>query len=76
MIDAVLYLPDYPIGHLIAFQVEAQMEKSGDFGSEFERMAKDRQRRTGHLDDAGHGRAGGTGGPYRGRREGPGSAVG
>ncbi len=40
MIDSLLYLPDYPIGHLIAFQIEEQMEKAGNIGSEFERMAK------------------------------------
>jgi hypothetical protein len=40
MIDAFLYLPDYPIGHLIAFQIEQRMDKSGDVGAEFERMAK------------------------------------
>jgi hypothetical protein len=35
MIDSTLYLPDYPIGHLI----EQQMEKTGTIGPEFERMA-------------------------------------
>jgi hypothetical protein len=40
MIDAFLYLPDYPIGHLIAFQIEEQMKKAGTIGPEFERMAK------------------------------------
>lgn len=40
MIDSMLYLPDYPIGHLIAFQIEEQMEKAGHIGPEFERMAK------------------------------------
>ena len=40
MIDYVLYLPDYPIGHLIAFQIEEQMKKTGSIGPEFERMAK------------------------------------
>jgi hypothetical protein len=40
MIDSILYLPDYPIGHLIAFQVEEQMRKAGAIGPEFERMAK------------------------------------
>jgi hypothetical protein len=40
MIDAMLYLPDYPIGHLIAFQIEQQVEKSKNLGGEFERMAK------------------------------------
>jgi hypothetical protein len=40
MIDSILYLPDYPIGHLIAFQVEEQMKKAGAIGPEFERMTK------------------------------------
>ena len=40
MIDSFLYLPDYPIGHMIAFQIEEQMEKAGSIGPEFERMAK------------------------------------
>jgi hypothetical protein len=40
MIDSFLYLPDYPIGHLIAFQIERQMEKTGKIGPEFERMAR------------------------------------
>jgi hypothetical protein len=40
MIDSFLYLPDYPIGHLIAFQIEEQMRKAGNVGPEFERMAK------------------------------------
>ena len=39
MIDEQLYLPDYPIGHLIAFQIEEQMKKAGAIGPEFERMA-------------------------------------
>ena len=40
MIHSFLYLPDYPIGHLIAFQIEQQVEKAGNLGAEFERMAK------------------------------------
>ena len=40
MIDYLLYLSDYPIGHLIAFQIEEQIEKAGNLGPEFERMAK------------------------------------
>jgi hypothetical protein len=40
MIHSFLYLPDYPIGHMIAFQIERQMEKAGNLGAEFERMAK------------------------------------
>lgn len=40
MISSMLYLPDYPIGHLIAFQIEEQMEKAGSIGAEFERIAK------------------------------------
>ncbi|HUO60455.1 MAG TPA: hypothetical protein VMU24_07280 [Candidatus Acidoferrales bacterium] len=40
MIDSLLYLPDYPIGHMIAFQIEEQINKSGSVGPEFERMVK------------------------------------
>ena len=40
MINNFLYLPNYPIGHLIAFQIEEQMEKAGNIGAEFERMTK------------------------------------
>lgn len=40
MIDAFLYLPDYPMGHMIAFQIEGQVNKSGIVGPEFERMVK------------------------------------
>jgi hypothetical protein len=39
MIHRRLYLPDYPIGRMIAFQVEGQMKKAGSVGPEFERMA-------------------------------------
>jgi len=39
MVDEFLYLPDYPIGHMIASQIEQQMEKVGHAGAEFERMA-------------------------------------
>jgi hypothetical protein len=38
MIHSFLYLPDYPIGHLIAHQIEEQMARAGDLGAEFERM--------------------------------------
>lgn len=41
MIDSFLYLPDYPIGHLIAFQIEEQMKKAGAIGPEFERITKE-----------------------------------
>jgi hypothetical protein len=40
MVNDFLYLPDYPIGHMIAFQIEQQMEKAGNVGAEFERMAR------------------------------------
>jgi hypothetical protein len=40
MIEAFLYLPDYPIGHLIAFQIEEHMRGVGNIGRELERMAK------------------------------------
>ncbi|MBN1163209.1 MAG: hypothetical protein JXB45_01385 [Candidatus Krumholzibacteriota bacterium] len=39
MIHSFLYLPDYPIGHLISVQVREQMQKAGNIGVEFERMA-------------------------------------
>jgi hypothetical protein len=40
MVNNFLYLPDYSIGHLIAHQIEEQMEKAGNLGAEFERMSK------------------------------------
>lgn len=40
MIDSFLYLPDYPLGHLIAFQVERHLEKETAVGPQIERMAK------------------------------------
>jgi len=40
MISSFLYLPDYPIGHMIAFQIQRQIDKTGDLGGEFERMAR------------------------------------
>jgi hypothetical protein len=39
MIDAFLYLPDYPVGHMIAAQIEEHMHTHGPLGKEFERMA-------------------------------------
>ena len=40
MIQNTLYLPDYPLGHLIAFQIEEHLKKAkGPLGPEFERMA-------------------------------------
>jgi hypothetical protein len=39
MIHSWLYLPDYPIGHMIAQQVEEQIERAGRVGPEFERMS-------------------------------------
>jgi oligoendopeptidase F len=40
MISYPLYLADYPLGHLIAYQVEESMQKSGSVGKEFDRMAR------------------------------------
>ncbi len=40
MISYPLYLTDYPLGHLIAYQIEEEMEKSGSIGPEFDRMAR------------------------------------
>jgi hypothetical protein len=39
MISYPLYLADYPLGHLIAFQIEEHLRKKGPLGAEFERMA-------------------------------------
>jgi hypothetical protein len=41
MIQNTLYLPDYPLGHLIAFQIEEHLRQQppGALGREFERMA-------------------------------------
>jgi hypothetical protein len=40
MINEFLYLPDYPLGHMIAFQLEEHMKKVGKIGPEFERVAR------------------------------------
>jgi hypothetical protein len=40
MVNNPLYLADYPIGRMIAFQIEEQVRKSGDLGGEFERMSR------------------------------------
>ncbi len=40
MIDSFLYLPDYPVGHLIAHQLEEHMRKAGKIGPEVERVAR------------------------------------
>jgi hypothetical protein len=40
MIHSFLYLPDYPMGHMIAFQIEERMKKAGKIGPEFERVCK------------------------------------
>ncbi len=39
LVHSFLYLPDYAIGHMIAFQVKEQMREAGNIGVEFERMA-------------------------------------
>ena len=41
MVDGAMYTPDYPLGHLIAFQIERFFDTSDrPFGTEFERVAK------------------------------------
>jgi hypothetical protein len=41
LVDAGLYLPDYPLGHLIAFQVEEHFARQkGPMGEEFERICR------------------------------------
>lgn len=39
MVSYPLYLFNYPLGHLIAFQIEEQVKKGGKLGPEFGRMA-------------------------------------
>lgn len=39
MVDAALYLPDYPLGHLIAFQLENYL-RGKNLGKEMERMCR------------------------------------
>lgn len=40
MIHSFLYLPDYPIGHMIALQVEETMREAGKIGPDFERASR------------------------------------
>ena len=40
MISSGLYLPDYPIGAMIALQIKQQVRRKGDLGGEFERMSR------------------------------------
>ncbi len=40
MVSYPLYLFNYPLGHLIAFQLEEQVRKTGKIGPEIERMTK------------------------------------
>lgn len=40
MISSFLYLPDYPLGHLIAAQIEEHLASTRALGPEFERMAR------------------------------------
>jgi oligoendopeptidase F len=39
MVNLLMYLPDYPLGHIIELQIEEHLRKQGlDFGAEVERM--------------------------------------
>jgi hypothetical protein len=40
MISYPLYVTNYTLGHMIAFQIEEQVKKGESLGAEFERMAK------------------------------------
>jgi hypothetical protein len=40
MIERALYLPDYPIGHLIAHQLEEHFQSAGKIGPEVERVSR------------------------------------
>ena len=39
LVDRPLDLPDYPLGRMIAFQLQRQFDRTGNLGAEFERMA-------------------------------------
>ena len=57
MICEVLYLPDYPIGHCIGFQIEEQMKRAGPVRRGIRADGEVRQRRPRPLDEARHRRA-------------------
>ncbi len=40
MVNERLYLADYPLGHLIAFQIDRYLEKTRSLGAEVERMCR------------------------------------
>jgi hypothetical protein len=40
MVSSFLYLPDYPLGHMIAAQIEEHLATAKGLGAEFERMAR------------------------------------
>jgi hypothetical protein len=40
MVSNFLYLPDYALGHIIAFQIESHLKQGGNLGREFERMSR------------------------------------
>ncbi len=40
MVTNPIYLCDYPLGHLIAFQIEEHLAQKGPLGAEFERMTR------------------------------------
>ena len=40
MIQRQIYLPDYPIGRMIAFQISEKINQAGAIGPEFERVSK------------------------------------
>ena len=40
IVEFPLYVCDYPLGHLIAFQVDAHFRETGKLGEEFERIAR------------------------------------
>ena len=56
MVNYPLYLPDYPIGHMIAFQIEEQVEKSRRPGRRVRAHVAHRGGHAGSLDDDGGGR--------------------
>ncbi len=58
MISYPMYLPDYPLGHLIAFQIEEHLHKKGPAGRGVRADVELRLGDAGSVDAARHGRPG------------------
>ena len=76
MICEVLYLPDYPIGHFIGFQIEEQMKQAGPLRRGVRADGEVRQRRPRPVDETRHRRARRRRGAVVGHEAGPGGSDG